>query len=282
MTSLAEAYGTPLFVYERAGLDRHLSALRENLPREFDIYYSVKANPNLAILRHFVNRGCGLEIASAGELVQALAAGAEPGRIVFAGPGKTEAELELAIRRNIGEIHAESQREADCISGICRRLKTRARVGIRVNPGAEAQGGAMRMGGRPAPFGIDEEKMEPVVDYLASADLLDFCGVHMSAGTQILDAQVLATQYRKAVEIGRRVAVRTGRPLRTLDLGGGLGIPYFDNDSALDVVALGSEVERLMAEVRQDPVFRGNTFSDRAGTISCWRSGSVSDAHRRH
>jgi diaminopimelate decarboxylase len=273
MASLAEAYGTPLFVYDRSSFDKKLKQLRAILPPEFDIYYSIKANPNLAIIRHFVSRGCGLEIASGGELVQALAAGADAARIVFAGPGKTEAELELAVNRKIGELHIESQREADCIAAICRRLNTRARVGVRVNPNADAQGGAMRMGGKSTPFGIDEEKIEPVVDFLSATDVLDFCGLHMSAGTQVLDWQVLAAQYRKAIEIGRRVVQRTGRPLRTIDFGGGLGIPYFDGDRALDLTALGSELERLVTEVRQDLRFTGTRFVIEPGRFLAGEAG---------
>ena len=273
LASLAEVYGTPLFVYDRSILDKKLNQLRAALPDEFDIYYSVKANPNLAILRHFVSRGCGLEIASAGELIQALAAGCESGRIVFAGPGKSEAELELAIRRNIGEIHIESQREATCVDAICKRLSLRARVGIRVNPSSDVQGGAMRMGGRSTPFGIDEEKIEPVVDYLSSAESLDFCGVHMSAGTQVLDWRVLATQYQKAIEIGRKIAIRTGQALQTLDLGGGLGIPYFQGDRALDLAALGSELEHIMTGVRSDPHFQGTRFLIEPGRFLVGEAG---------
>jgi diaminopimelate decarboxylase len=257
--SLAERYGTPLFVYDRAVFDARLGQLRSALP-EFDIYYSVKANPNLAILRHFVGRGCGLEIASAGELMQALAAGCEPDRIVFAGPGKTQAELELAIRRNIGEIHIESAREAVRIAKVCEILNTRAKVGIRVNPGADAQGGAMRMGGRATAFGIDEEQIEPVLDYVLSAGALEFCGVHVSAGTQILDAQILATQYRKALEIARKVAVHAGRQLKTVDFGGGLGIPYFDGETALDLISLNSEINALMHEARREAHFKNTRF----------------------
>src|SRR2546428_2354539 len=104
---LADRHGTPLFVYDRSIVDRHLQALRRLLP-QFEIYYSVKANPNLAILRHFLLAGCGLEVASAGELTQALAAGCSAENVFFAGPGKTDAELKYALDSGIGEIHVES------------------------------------------------------------------------------------------------------------------------------------------------------------------------------
>src|SRR5262245_45353492 len=108
ITSLAERHGTPLFVYDRSIMDSKLKVLRDAITPEFDVYYSIKANPNSAILRHFVILGCGLEVASAGEFVQALTAGCPAERILFAGPGKTADELELTLSHNVGEIHIES------------------------------------------------------------------------------------------------------------------------------------------------------------------------------
>src|SRR5882672_2803996 len=144
IAELADRYGTPLFVYDRGAIDQKLAALRTLVP-EFEIYYSVKANPNLAILRHFVLRGCGLEVASGGEFLQALAAGCRPESILMAGPAKTDFDLQLVISNNIGEIHIESVREAARIASISTRGGIPVRVGIRVNPTGEAQGGAMRM-----------------------------------------------------------------------------------------------------------------------------------------
>src|SRR5262245_48202064 len=98
LNALAEQYGTPLYVYDRNGIQRQFDALRAAVPSEFKIYYSMKANPNTAILADFIARGCGLEIASAGEFVQACAAGCPANEILFAGPGKTDAELELTLQ----------------------------------------------------------------------------------------------------------------------------------------------------------------------------------------
>jgi len=254
---LAREHGTPLFVYDAAVLDRQVALLRETYPKEFAISYSVKANPCPAIVRHFVGLGLGLEIASAGEFHQALHAGCPAERILFAGPGKTEAELDYVLRRGIGEIHVESPREADRVSAIAGALGVRARVAIRVNPGAEVQGGAMRMGGKPAPFGVDEEKLDAVVDRLASDPHVELQGVHLFTGTQILDPAVLVAQYRRGIDIARRVADRIGRPLKTVDFGGGLGIPYFPNEKPLDMPALAPMLETLAAEIRPDARFRG-------------------------
>lgn len=254
--ALAEQFGTPLFVYDAAILDRQFSLLRQTYPNEFAISYSVKANPCPAIVRHFVRLGLGLEIASAGEFHQAIHAGCPPERILFAGPGKTEAELQFVLERGIGEIHVESLLEANRVAAIGAKLGTRARAALRINPGAEAQGGAMRMGGKPAPFGVDEERLDPVLDHLASSPHVEFRGIHLFTGTQILDHALLVAQYRRGIEIARRVADRIGRPLQTIDFGGGLGIPYFPSEEPLDMPRLAESLRSLTAETRADARLR--------------------------
>ncbi len=273
VSRLAERYDTPLFVYDRAVLDSQLDALRAALPAGFAVCYSVKANPNRAILEHFLSRGCGLELASAGEFHQALAAGAKPSDLIFAGPGKTEAELELVLKHGIGEIHAESERELRRIGAISRRLGCRARVALRVNPSGEAQGGAMRMGGKPLPFGVDEEQLDSVLDPLLADPAVEFRGIHLFAGTQILDAGVLATQYRKGLEIAARVADRTGSPLHTIDFGGGVGIPYFANERPLDLDALRNLLHALFAELAGNRKFAGTKFVVEPGRFLVGEAG---------
>ena len=253
-------HGTPLFIYSADVLDRTWAMLRAAFPDRFDICYSVKANPNPAILDRFVAKGCGLEVASAGELALALATGCPRELILFAGPGKSEAELEYALRERIGEIHLESFREIERVSGIAGRLGIRAPVALRVNPAAEAQGGAMRMGGKPAPFGIDEERVDEAVDLLCGDAAMEFRGLHLFAGTQILDHAVLLRQYRKGLDIARRVAARLSSPPVTLDFGGGLGIPYFPGERELDMAALRAGLSQLVDEARVDPLLRSTRF----------------------
>jgi diaminopimelate decarboxylase len=247
--------------------------LRETLPPAFAIHYSVKANPNPAILKHFVNLGCGLEIASAGEFCRALEARCPAERILFAGPGKTERELELVLKRGIGEIHIESLLEAERISAICQRLSVRAQAAIRVNPSGGAQGGAMRMGGKPAPFGIDEERLDVVLESLLSDFWIDFKGIHLFSGTQILDHAILIAQYRKGLEIAKRVASRINRPIDTLDFGGGLGIPYFPNEQELNIQKLREELAALMEEIEAEPFFAGTRFIVEPGRFLVGDSG---------
>jgi diaminopimelate decarboxylase len=260
VSALAQEYGTPLFVYDQRVLDRKWELLQKTLPQEFSVHYSVKANPNPAIIRYFLSKGAGLEIASGGELYLALKAGCSPERILFAGPGKTEQELELALSSGIHEIHVESFQEIERVAKIAAQLKKVAKISIRINPGEEAQGGAMVMGGKPAQFGIDEERMEEAVTVLTKDKRIEFAGVHVYCGTQILNHEVLIQQYSKALEIARRAAAIAGRPLSTVDFGGGLGIPYFPNDRDLDMESLAKELGPLFKDIKKEVAFKNTSF----------------------
>jgi len=260
VSSLVERFGTPLFVYDESILRKRWDTLRSTFPACFDLYYSVKANPNPNILAVFLAQKAGLEIASAGELYQAQQAGCPAHRILYAGPGKTAQELELALSLGIGEIHAESLRELEQVAIIAKRLNRSAPVAIRVNPQDNSQGGAMRMGGKAAPFGMDEELLEAALDYVLTQPLIKLQGIHLFSGTQILDAKVLLDQYRSGLELSRRVVDRLQRPVASVDFGGGLGVPYFLNDASLDMEALGAGLASLFAPIADDPCFKRTRF----------------------
>ena len=257
---LAEQFGTPLFLYDESVLRRKWTLLRSTFPSRFDIHYSVKANPNPNILAFFLERGAGLEIASVGELHQAFEAGCPAQRMLFAGPGKSPAELETALRMNVGEIHAESLTELGRIASLAEQIGKAAPVALRINPASEAQGGAMRMGGKASPFGIDEESLDSALDLVLASRFIELRGMHLFAGTQILDSEILLHQYRKAIEIARRIADRQKRALSSVDFGGGLGVPYFPGDQPLDMQALKHGLGRLMSEIADDPFFANTRF----------------------
>jgi diaminopimelate decarboxylase len=272
-SSLAARHGTPVFLYDRDIVQQKYSALRAALPKPFSIAYSMKANPNPAFLKFFLDHGCGLEVASGGEFIQARNAGCVSRNILFAGPGKTEAELELAISERIGEIHAESELEIERISTISRKLGVRTSVALRVNPNEDGQGGAMLMGGKSAPFGIDEEALEPLLHRVVRDPHLDFHGIHLFAGTQILDCQLLLAQYRKGLEIARFAAAAVDLPLRTVDFGGGIGIPYFPGDSELDLLLLRKGLEELVAGIEKESWFAHTNFIIEPGRFLVGEAG---------
>ena len=273
VSAIVARHGAPLFVYDCSILERKFAVLRATLPKRFGICYSVKANPNPAFLKFFREKGCGLEIASAGEFYLAREAGCPPEAILFAGPGKTESELELAIGEGIGEIHAESELEIERISAISRRLGVHTRISLRVNPAGESLGGAMLMGGKSAAFGVDEERLEPLLRRIDNDVALDLRGIHLFVGTQILDHNLLLAQYRKAVRIAMSAAGWISRPVMTLDFGGGWGIPYFSADSELDLARLSHGLHELVTEIENQSCFKETTFVVEPGRFLVGESG---------
>jgi diaminopimelate decarboxylase len=273
VSTLAETYGTPSFLYDCGLFDKKLDELRSALPKRFSVCYSVKANPNPLLLRHFLSRGCGLEIASVGEFNRGLEAGCPAKLMLFAGPGKTVSELETVISCGIGEIHLESVTEVTRVASISKRLGVCTKVAVRVNPSGEAEGGAMRMGGRPTPFGMDEETLDSVLDLILGEEALEFRGIHLFAGTQILDANLLVNQYRHGLGIARRVVTRVGAPIKRLDFGGGIGIPYFPHEKKLDLEQLRSGLSTVFIEIESDPTFSGTEFLVEPGRFLVGEAG---------
>lgn len=273
ISQIAACYGTPLFVYDRAVIATKFAALRHALPRSFSISYSAKANPNPAILRLFLATGCGLEIASAGEFRISQGAGCPPANIIFAGPGKTGAELEYVISQGIGEIHAESELEIERINAISNKFGVRTKLAVRVNPGEEGLGGAMLMGGKSAPFGVDEENLPKIIRQIENHPGLDFTGIHLFVGTQILDHQLLLSQFEKGLEIFKSAAAIAGHALRTLDFGGGLGIPYFAGESEIDLSQLRSGLHRMMSRVADEACFGQAKFMVEPGRFLIGEAG---------
>ena len=253
VTELIERYGTPLFVYNGDVIEATINKVKSILPPNFDLYYSIKANPNAAILTQMLENGLGLEVASGGELFQALRAGCSAERILFAGPGKTESELSAAVCEGIGEVHVESLEEAETLSRLAVQERREVNIALRVNP-VDAAGGAMRMGGRPSPFGIDEEVLDVTLSAIQRFPALRITGVHLFMATQILDAEVLSAQYQRALAIARRVAAQIEGPLRSIDFGGGWGTPYFPHERCLDLTRLKAVLEQVSGAINGDPV----------------------------
>ncbi|WP_174372499.1 type III PLP-dependent enzyme [Agrobacterium tumefaciens] len=242
--------GTPCFLYDASVMRSAYQNLETALSGFADIYYSVKANPLPAIIALFRQQGAGAEIASVGEYRAAIKAGVAPENIIFAGPGKGMVELREVIDSGIGEIHIESAEEIARIEEIGRPVK----ASIRINPVPDAQAGAMRMGGKATAFGFDEEELENVLPLFKDARHIDLVGVHIYGGTQILDADMLVSQWRHAISLAARMAEMLGRPLETIDLGGGLGIPYFAGETPLDLATVSAAIPDLKALVKAHPL----------------------------
>ena len=244
---LAERAGaTPFFAYDRGLLSERVALLRSHLPAGLDLSYAVKANPRPAVVQHLSELVDSLDVASSAEMLTALDTPMPPARVSFAGPGKTPAELTQAVAAGV-TIEMESETEADRITAIGERLGIRPRVAIRVNPDFQVKGSGMRLGGGPQQFGIDSELVPDLLVKLARADL-ELLGFHVFAGSQNLNADILAEAQRKTVELIVDLAELAPQPVRYVNIGGGFGIPYFEGDESLDLPAVSQNLEGLLSE----------------------------------
>jgi diaminopimelate decarboxylase len=270
---IAATHGTPLYLYDSDVFVRQYQRLRRALPEAIDIYYSVKANPHPRVVSIFVGQGAGCEIASGGEYVLARRGGATPERIVFAGPAKGREELDYVVSHGIGEIHLESFDEVETLELVAQRLRTTVNVSIRINPSA-ALGGGLLMGGQPTAFGLEEEALPEALRAIQKCTHLVLRGIHLYTGTQILDANSLLTHWQHAIALGKQFSELNGGPVRTIDLGGGLGIPYFAHEKELDLEVLASGSRALMDAAKADPRLAGCRFMVEPGRFLAGPAGT--------
>lgn len=247
---VAEAGETPLFVYDMSIVRRRVERFRRAFP-SIDLHYALKANPFVDLVHSIAPLVDGIDVASIGEAWVALGAGVKPECLSFAGPGKRDAELEVAIGRGV-PINLESEREAERVLAIGAKAGVTPRLAVRVNPDFELKGSGMRMGGGAKPFGVDVERVPALVRRIVEAGA-EFRGFHIYAGSQSLDADAIIEAQAATVALAARLADAAGVRPKRLNLGGGFGIPYFSADKALDVERIGAALEQGYAE-RLDPL----------------------------
>ncbi|MEA3065764.1 MAG: diaminopimelate decarboxylase [Sphingomonadales bacterium] len=242
---VAEAGGTPLFVYDLARVEAQVRRFRTSFPG-VNLHYAIKANTYAPLLRHIAKLVDGLDVASAGEMEAALASGTEASEISFAGPGKRDDELGAAIAAGV-TLNLESEGEAERALAIGRAQGRTARLAVRVNPDFEIKGSGMRMGGGAKPFGVDAARVPALIRRLIESGA-EWRGLHIFAGSQALSVDSLIEAQRATVALAAELAEAAGARPPLVNLGGGFGIPYFATETPLDVAAVGAAlVETLRA-----------------------------------
>ena len=240
----ARVGSTPFFAYDRALLDARLTLLRATLPPTVELSYAMKANPMPAVVQHVARLVDRLDVASGLELRTALDTVVRPGRISFAGPGKTEAEVRQAVAAGV-LIEVESRTEMMRVIAAGDELGLIPVVALRVNPDFAVKGSGMRMGGGPQQFGVDSESVSGLLsEFLTSG--VDVIGFHVFAGSQNLHAEVIAEAQRSTVDLLAGFADALPQPVRYLNLGGGFGIPYVERDRPLDLNVVGEALTALV------------------------------------
>ncbi|MGI9024506.1 MAG: pyridoxal-dependent decarboxylase, exosortase A system-associated [Burkholderiaceae bacterium] len=238
---------TPFYAYDRALLTQRVAELRAHLPPSVSLHYAMKANPMPAVVAHMAREVDGIDVASGNELRVALDAGMGPKEISFAGPGKHANELRQAIASGV-LINVESPNELATIARLATELDLQARVALRVNPDFELKSSGMKMGGGPKPFGIDAETLPELLATLKAP--LAFEGFHIFSGSQNLRAEAIVEAQTKALELAARLATHAPSPVRTLNIGGGFGIPYFAGETRLDLAAVGRHLHGLVDDAK--------------------------------
>jgi len=271
LRALAEEYGTPLYVYSRSHLQSQYRALAEAM-RELNplICFSVKANSNGAVIRTLLDCGAGLDIVSGGELFRARRVGAEPQRIVFAGVGKTDAEIRFAIEQDILFFTVESESEARRISLNAQALGRTARIAFRINPDVDPQTHRyISTGKKENKFGLDVERTLKAYELAAALPGIEIAGLHMHIGSQILTAQPFHDAVAKMREFCATLKARYPT-FRYWDIGGGIGIRYKPEDQPLDPRTYAERVVPLLRDTGLQIVMEpGRYLCGNAGVLVC-------------
>lgn len=246
---LAQRVGaTPFFAYDRAAISARVAMLRDRLPRTVRLHYSLKANPMPALVGHMAGLVDGFDVASAAELRAALNAGMRPEGISFSGPGKSDAELAQAAAAGIC-VNVESRREIGVLMKASHDMGLRPRVALRINPDFEVKASGMKMGGGAQQFGVDADQVPALLAEIAGVGL-EWLGLQVFAASQNLRGELIAQALRQSYALALQLA--EGKPLRSLNLGGGFGIPYFPGEQPLDLAPIAA----AMAEIAGDAASR--------------------------
>lgn len=244
---IADAVGTPVYVYSRATLTRHARVFREGLAgvERAHFAYAIKANPNLAVLKVLADEGYGADVVSGGELARALAAGMKAEDVVFSGVGKTRAELQRALDVGLGQFNLELEEEGEALAGLAAAGGTRANATLRVNPDVDAGTHAkISTGKRDNKFGVPIDQAPAIYARLAALPGLAMRGIAIHIGSQLFDLAPLEAAYRRVGELVAQLRA-AGHPIERVDLGGGLGVPYRAGDNPPSPADYGAMVARV-------------------------------------
>lgn len=242
---LARAGRTPVYAYDRQLVAERIASLRAALPERIEIHFAVKANPMPAMVGFLLNLVDGFDVASKGELLTVLNAGANPTTVSFAGPGKTDEELRVAIASEIC-ISVESATELARCAELAREIGGIARISLRINPLFELRSSGMKMTGHPSQFGID---VADVKEILSEAPNIGVCyeGVQIYSGSQNLNTGALIEAAGKTLDLVAEMNAILPAPLSFANIGGGFGIPYFAHEKPFDLKAVGKALERRIS-----------------------------------
>ena len=266
---LAEEVGTPFYCYSSATLARHYKVFSDALPKDSLIAFSVKANGNLAVLKTLAKLGAGADVVSAGELKKARAAGIAADKIVFSGVGKTSGEMHLALGEGIYQFNVESEPELEALNSVALAMGKRAPVTLRINPDVDARTHAkITTGTSETKFGIPFAHAREAYSLAAGLRGIEIVGIDVHIGSQITDLEPFEAAFRRVREL-TGILRADGHPISRLDLGGGLGVPYIENNQhPPDPGAYGAMVANVTRDLGCRLIFEpGRLIAANAGVL---------------
>lgn len=247
LPDIAEAIGTPVYVYSRATLERHARVFKEALSSLDNPHFAfaVKANPNLAVLKVLAKQGYGADVVSGGEMDRALAAGMAASDIVFSGVGKTAEEIVRALKVGIGQFNIESEEEGRELAALADSLGLSANAVLRINPDVDAgTHGKISTGKADNKFGVGIHRAAEIYARLSSLAGMNLRGIALHIGSQLTSLDPLEVAFEK-VGILIQELRSAGHAITHVDLGGGLGVKYRASDNPPDPYAYGEMVARV-------------------------------------
>jgi len=257
----AARYGTPLYLYDFDVIERQVVRLRRALGPRFELAYAVKANPSLGILYFLRKFGLSSDVASKGELLAVRRAGCPPSKILSTGPAKSDADIEALVCAGVSQIHVEGEWELEQIEKIGGRLRKRVRVGLRLNPPWGIAEKRVMIGGSGAKkFGFDLASAARVLRRKESFPHLEICGFQVFNASNVLGARLLVENTRRVLALALSLSKKFDVPLRTVDFGGGFGVPYAENEKPLDLGILRKGLGGIAKWAAGESRFRGTCF----------------------
>ncbi len=246
VSQIADEFGTPAYIYDAGVLRSRFARVQDVLGPRVSVLFALKANGNAMVAKTLRLAGAGCEVASAGEIAVARAAGFNGADTQFAGPGKSELDLGAANSHGVYSINAESAGEVERISEMAEKTGCSMNVAIRIQQALALKSSRMRMSGGGTKFGVSASDVSALVRRIADDPNLSFRGLHMYAGTQCFSAEAWIAGAESLLAQAKQVESETGVSVGSLNFGGGFGVPMFSGDGEFDLAAAGVELQGLI------------------------------------
>jgi len=270
LQKIAEQVGTPFFCYSTATIERHYRVFRDAIEGlNANVFYAIKANSNIAIIATLARMGAGADVVSGGEFKRALAAGIPGNRIVFSGVGKSRSEMAMALREGVYQISVESEPELTQLSEVAKSLGLVAPIAIRINPDVDAKTHEKITTGKSEnKFGVDLALARDLYLKAAKLDGIEIVGAALHIGSQLTSLDPYREAYQRLIEFADSLKA-DGIHLTRLDLGGGLGITY-DDEQAPSPAEYGEMVKSMFMGLDYEVAFEpGRVIVGNAGVLVC-------------